>query len=589
MRSSAAFTSTNIAMRKAAAVVIGVDKTGGLDPLKSAARGAKEIAAWLAAEKFDVSCLTDSPVKSVTSQDVSSAIAGYVTKPATYDLLVVYFSGHGQWHTRADHWLLSGAPQNTAEAINLEGAMYTARKCGIPNVVFISDACRTIPRTDVDSLVNGVDAFPNHGITPVSKIDFFKATSDSRPAYETSIDGSAQSVLTHAILAAFEDPDPAIVAQIVDGVETVSVIPNRRLETVLQARVDAILDDVNGSPTQELDINVPSADDIYLGRVHVTPVAAGGGPPQGGAPPSTPRGPRGPNKPVNTAGSLLTIDSAISAPSVVDREAIALRLPDPTADHFETQTGFIIRGAHVVDAAISPQSNGKFDLLNDGNDPRGDALRIYASAPGYSVVVRLKDGRCAVLAALRGYLGHAQFDDEGLVNVSYVPSSNTGRWSAYQERREEIDQLRARVALAVNRNSFRLKSAEEAVMLADRIRVDKAADPTLGLYAAYAFAQAGIDQQVRDVGGYMRMDLGLDLFDVRMLSNEGQDSNPLVGEQVPFCPMLTQGWNILRAYKVKLPSVLQYASPFLANSLWSTFTRRGADAVFEAVKGGELR
>src|SRR5688500_18956678 len=99
-------------VRKAAAVIIGVDKTGGFDPLKSAARGAREVAAWLKSEGFDVECLTDGPGTPVTATAVSTAISKFATKPPTYDLLVVYFSGHGQWHTRADHWLLSGAPQN---------------------------------------------------------------------------------------------------------------------------------------------------------------------------------------------------------------------------------------------------------------------------------------------------------------------------------------------------------------------------------------------------------------------------------------------------------------------------------------------
>ena len=236
-------------------------------PLKSAAHGARDVATWLKSEGFDVACLTDGPGKKVTSNEVSTAITGFATKPPTYDILVVYFSGHGQWHTRADHWLLAGAPQNTAEAINLEGAMYTARKCGIPNVVFISDACRTIPKTDVDNLVNGVDGFPNHAIPSISKIDFFKATSESRSAYEIPISGSDQSVLTRAILSAFEHPEPQIVKQISDGVQVVSVVPNRLLESVLQPRVDAILDGVDGNPIQTLDMNVPSSDNIYLARV----------------------------------------------------------------------------------------------------------------------------------------------------------------------------------------------------------------------------------------------------------------------------------------------------------------------------------
>jgi len=596
-------------VRKAAAVIIGVDKTGGLDPLKSAARGAQQVAAWLQSEGFDVSCLTDGSDKPVKSQDVSSAITKFATKPPSYEILVVYFSGHGQWHTRADHWLLSGAPQNTAEAINLEGAMYTARRCGIPNVVFISDACRTIPRAELDSLVDGVDAFPNNAIQSVSKIDYFKATSESRPAYEIPLDGTDQSVLTRAILSAFENPEPQIVAQINDGFQKVSVVPNRRLESVLQARVDAILDGVDGNPTQNLDTNVPSADDVYIARVHPEAAAAPRQPPQL---PKAPNGPTaavdlGTSAPVHAAlrrsaravpgraaadaitDSLRGRGGSMPPPIGVNRDDIAARIPDPAADHFETETGFIIRGARLADAAVSPHAKSKVELLNDANDPRGDAVRVYPGVPALPVVVRLEDGRCAVLAALRGYLGHAQFDQDGLANVSYVPSSNNWRWGSYNARRHEIDELRALVALAVERNAFRVRSESEAVTLAQRIRVNKAADPTLGLYAAYAFAQAGIDEQVRDIGMYMRGDLGADLFDVRMLSGHAQNPLAGAGPQVPFCPMLTQGWNILRAYGVELPAVLAHASRFLGNSLWSTFTRRGAPLVFDAVKSGELQ
>jgi Caspase domain len=587
-------------VRKAGAVVIGVDKTGGLDPLKSAAAGAKQVAAWLAGEALDVVCLTDGPTIAVTSQDVSKAIARFATKPPTYDFLVVYFSGHGQWHTRADHWLLSGAPENTSEAVNLEGAMYTARRSGIPNVVFISDACRTIPKADTDSLVNGVDAFPNHGIPSISKVDYFKATSESRPAYEIPIGGMPRSVLTYAILSAFVDPEPQIVAEIVDGVETFSVIPNRQLESVLQTRVDAILDGVQGSPTQDLDTNVPSADTVYIARVRPKPPV----PP---APLRLPKAPVG----VDVTGEFHArrrpqreIPGRLVANAVDDNldggpftaglprvnpDDIATRTPDPTVDHFETQTGFIVRGARVANAAISPYADSSVLVLNRTNDPPSDAVRINPGVSALPVVVELQDGRCAVLAALRGYLGHAYFDEEGLANVSYVPSSNSARWSAYNARRKDIDELRSLVALAVDHNTFRVRSKRQADRLADRIRIEKAADPTLGLYAAYAFAQAGLDDQVREVGMYMREDLGADLFDVRMLAGNAGRLRADDRIQAPFCPMLTQGWNLLRAYGVELPSALNDASRFLANSLWSTFTRRGAAIVFAAVQAGELQ
>jgi hypothetical protein len=571
-------------MRRAAAVTIGVDRTGGLDPLKSAARGAREVASWLTSEEFDVECLTDGPGTPVTASAVSAAIAKFATKPATYDLLVVYFSGHGQWHTRADHWLLSGAPQNTAETINLEGAMYTARKSGIPNIVFISDACRTIPRSDVDSLVNGVDAFPNHGIQSPTKIDYFKATSDARPAWELPIAGTDQSVLTRAILSAFENPEPQIVKQVATGGQTIQVVPNRLLESVLQARVDAILDGVDGDPTQDLETNVPSSDDVYIARVRPQPAAApaqpAGGPPARAVP--------GRAAAAAIADTLRGADSRV-APAGVNPAAVAARTPDPAADHFETETGFIVRGARIVDAALGPNANSNFDLLDNPNDPRGAAIRISPGVDAQSVVVVVPGDRCVVLPALKGYIAHALFDEEGLANVSYVPSSNNFRWIDYENQRAEVDRLRALVALAVQHNTFQVRSEREGVALAQRIRAGKAFDPTLGLYAAYAFAQAGMDAQVRDIAGYMRQDIHADFFDVAMLSGHTANRPAYAEPLVPFCPMLTQGWNLLRAYETTLPDVLTTASRSLTNSLWTTFTGRGTSLVLDAIRSGALR
>ena len=592
-------------MRKAAAVVIGVDKTGGLDPLKSAARGAEEVATWLKSEGFEVECLTDAAGTPVTMGSVSSAISKFATRPATYELLVVYFSGHGQWHTRADHWLLSGAPINTAEAINLEGAMYTARKSGIPNVVFISDACRTIPRNEIDSLVTGVDAFPNNGFPSATKIDYFKATSDARPAWELTIDGTDQSVLTRAILSAFENPEPQIIKQLSIGGQTVPVVPNRLLESVLQARVDAMLDGVAGGPTQDIETSVPSADDVYIARVRPHAAAVGGA-----APPPLPRPPssassggaagmpshaanrRPVRKPPGRAAAdaiANTLTGAAAVPTGVNPEEIRARTPDPAADHFETQTGFIIRGTGILDAAVGPGANSHVDIFNTANDPRGNAIRVDPGVPAQSVVIVTTDGRSVVLPALRGYLAHALFDETGLANVSYVPSSNSARWNDYIARRDEVDRLRALVALAVERNTFQVRSEREAAELAQRIRVSKALDPTLGLYSAYAFAQAGMDAQVRDIAGYMRDDLQADLFDVAMLSGFAEAPPPPRIRRVPFCPLLTQGWNLLRAYDVTLPDVLQSASRFLSNSLWSTFASRATPLLLDAIKSGALQ
>ena len=596
-------------MRKAAAVVIGVDKTGGFDALKSAATGAKEVADWLRLEEgFDVECLTDVNKTPVTSRQVEDAINKFVTDPPTYDFLLVYFSGHGQYHTRADHWLLSGAPTSTSEAINLEGAIATAKLCGIPNVVFISDACRTLPDTQARSHVNGIDGFPNYAIESDSKVDYFKATSQARPAYETAINGREQSVLTCAILSAFDDPVSESVKVINSDGQTISVVPNRKLEEVLKMRVLGLLDGVRGNPIQKLDINVPSADDVYIGKVR----AKQGGLPPGKTPPGP--GPRPPDRstpgrrPPPDRSRLINFSNFETerefksriATDILGGKIVAARednigrilasefLPTETNDHFETQTGFVVAGARVAAAATIPNEGSAIEALNFSNDSRGDAVKVFPGPTSSSVAILLKDGRCVVLPALTGYLGHAKFDDSGLATVSYVPSSNNGRYGDYLNRKIEIDRLRALVTLSFENNMFHVRSDSDARELAENIRMEKAYDPTLGLYACYAFAQAGMQAKVRDILRYMNSDLGrANLFDVLMLSGRGNELRP--GEvRVPICPMLTQGWNLLRAYRTGISPTLCRVSNSLANSLWTTFTGEGAQAVFNAVKNGKL-
>ena len=139
---------------KKAAVIIGVGKTGGLVPLKSPVPGAKRVADWLKGEGFEVQCLTDES-RPVIAGEVKRAIKSFVTLPPRFDLLVVYFSGHGYWYPRSDQWLLSQAPTEPDEAINLRSAMDSAERTGIANVVFISDACRSLQIPSVELLWMG--------------------------------------------------------------------------------------------------------------------------------------------------------------------------------------------------------------------------------------------------------------------------------------------------------------------------------------------------------------------------------------------------------------------------------------------------
>lgn len=595
-------------MARKAAIVIGVDHVERLVPLEAAAICARGVAAWLGDEGYDVECLTDEQ-EPVTTARVDAAIDRFVTSPPRYHQLLVYFSGHGYWQARADVWLLSKAARKTSEAINLDGAIDLARYSGIPNVIFVSDACRSLPDARTAALVTGIDAFPLFdGIDTQSKIDVFRATGDAREAYEAKVNGQPTSMLTFALRSAFREPSDDMVAEI-DGNR---VVPNRRLEAYLQSKIDETLAAVDINLRQRIEASVPSDDRVYIARVEVPPPSPRSAPPSGSDPvlPDAPAEPAlRPPPPPSVARDaadglermLTRIDLAPDAgplelPYEDQKTArrVASLLPGPLVDHFESQCGFSIFGARVSEAIVSdPKGALAVELLErgDGEGSPG-VVRCWGAVggehPGGSVLLRFDDGRVAVLAALAGYIGHLTVGRTGVRNVSYVPSANHNRFGAYQQKHERLDKLRALVALAADENVFRLGTDREARTLADEIRLEKALDPTLGLYAAHAYAQASDVERVRSVAEYMRHDLDADLFDLRVLaSRRGQPPPDL--PVLPFCPLLTQTWNLLRPRGIELPPVLLQARAWLANSLWTTFESHAWEPLSDAVKSGELK
>src|SRR5438046_3122848 len=151
-----------VAPANRAAVVIGVDKVGGFQPLRAASSGAKSVADWLKLEGFDVKLIVDD-TGPVRAADLKAAIKTLIDR-GTLDQLVIYFAGHGVVNAfNTEFWLLSGAPDDLDEAVSLKESRDIARNFGIRNVVFISDACRS----DADSLrigaIRGSVVFPTPG------------------------------------------------------------------------------------------------------------------------------------------------------------------------------------------------------------------------------------------------------------------------------------------------------------------------------------------------------------------------------------------------------------------------------------------
>ena len=192
------------------------------------------------------------------------------------------------------------------------------------------------------------------------------------------------------------------------------------------------------------------------------------------------------------------------------------------------------------------------------------------------------------MATLKDYVGVIKVEEGRVVYVSYYPSRNNPRWPDYEREHYRVDGLLARVATAAQFGVFRIEGTKDerpqrAAKLADRIRVGKGIDPTLGLYAAYAYADADLIDSVRSVRNAIRDDLDADFYDVAMLSREGPDNRA-----VPFCPMLAQGWGLLRVRGVHLSPDMEQARNYLRPALWTTFDPEGVDILVAALRAGKL-
>lgn len=581
--------------RQRAAVVIGVDKAGDLPKLRAAASGAREVETLLKAEGYDVTPLVDDETP-VTVDRIFAAIDAYIRK-GTIEQLVVYFAGHGLAAEYVEYWLLSDATRNPNQSVSLRESVQLARLySGIPNVVFISDACRSTPRSLGLSAIRGGIIFPTSGAVQPSDVDQFLATLVGDPSFEAAITDSTKNyagIYTTTLLSAFAEAPTDIVSK-VGGVD---VVPNKRLKRFLEREVPLRAQRINIQLNQRPDAQVTSDDDIYIAKAAKTTMAASTGTATGlrhvaaanlgdvGLRGIVQVGPRKDTEVAAYRQATRDLDTKTGfskaqsevASQMNELEAFARRLPSAFT------TGFLVSGQPIDSAFLILDGPPRpFERLGDqavaANVPRGRAA---------SALIQFADGSSTLVAALHGFAGNIAVARNGVINVSYVP-----RHGGYDARR--LVELHASVATAARFGVFRIEREEgggrnAGARLADTVRMMKDVDPTLGLYAAYAYSEAGQQRGVASVRGIMRGDLGFDLFDTAMLSGALAKKEATLRTCAPFCPMLSQGWALLRVNNVELPKEIEALRDHLRPALWTTLERQGTQLLLDALRSGRLR
>lgn len=646
-----------------AAVLIGVAQAGILDTLQAVHDGVRAMEKWALDQGIDrdlVKVLTDesSPVE---VRHVKKAVKQLVDL-STVEQLIVYFAGHGVNISRGEYWLLSGAPEDSNEAVNVSGSVELARYCGIPHVVLISDCCRTAAEGIQAQGIRGSEIFPNLSEGGIENpVDVFFACALGAPALEVKDPKQAaagfRAIYTDSLVEALqgrkdvlikdpEEPAPIRLIEVADAVEGARRgiirpwplsfhLQNEVLDRLISADVKPGVSQtpiarINSRGTWLAEVLAPQPPPMPASAPRVPSPAEVPPPPVSVPAPAAPpgRGRRRASKPEKRSreeekipapvgraasvgvggarrtaapgerlitGSRSLLRASLKEGLVVGGDAAALgtdtselvrsagRVSEPFGPSaFETRCGFKVRGSSI-DSVLC------FNAHAEIVDPEHRIVRVDSVAgPAANVVLQFSDGTGMVLPAIPHYLGAISVEAGEVVDVGYELSENSPRWEGIQGRVAELRSLRALMASSARLGVLRL-SAGDAELLAEHMKVGDGLDPTMAVYAAYAFDDLQRKGLIRKVKESMKQGLGLRLFDIELLNGDLRGREVAAEKGLyPFFPLLSSGWALLGAHRVELPPGLAELGRHRVESLWTLFGPSGVDLVRTAIQDKEI-
>ncbi len=595
-----------------AGVFIGVGKSGNLQRLQDAAAGARRMHAWALRQgmqdQVHAKLITDAQDRKVTPDEIYDAIKEILDGPGA-DQLIVYFAGHGVNILRKEIWLLTEAPDRTSAAVDVTSSVELARYCGVQHVVIISDACRVAPEGIKALSVKGQDIFPNDGGGERAKpVDQFYACLLGRAAAEikdpVTAAKSYSALYTDALLVGLDGMQSDLLEAsgvTGDSARYVKARPLKKyLERELPARIRARK--LHTRFNQEPDAIITS-DEEWLSRVQIIgappvtrelpdiPLPDWAGYPPDGVPSArvptqrdairelTHAAAEGTRSELRDTMERLTGRAPAVGADFAHTVATVARPFDP--DRLDFHCGIKVRGARITDI-FAPRASAV--VLNN------EVVRVDELPDGAaSILVQLDGGFGTVVPAIADFVAGLTFVEGELVDVAYEPSANSWRWSLFVGKADELRALRAVAASSSRHGRFELEG-EEVDSVARRMQLAKGVDPTLAVYAAYAYYDLQHVERIRDMSDYLYYDVGARLFDLELLGRR------LIGTSigaadpvVPFLPLLTQGWALLQAHRVTLHPALRGIERTMRDSVWSLYGPDGLGRIRDAMASGEVR
>jgi len=505
--------------------------------------------------------------------------------------LIVYFAGHGVVIRRSEQWLLTNAPDNPNHAVDLSQSSENASYGQVPHVVLISDACRTAPEGIQAQSVQGGTIFANTPNADQRFVDIFYACGLGRPAAELRTQqesvASYRAVYTEVLREALLGNFRQSLSQRQDDAWYADMRPLRDLLAVeVPRRIRARQLRFHQAP----QARIASDPGMWLSRLEVLPREIrlrDDEPPRLSVETTLDQAQEqvvnialaGDQENLTTALDTLLQDPVPGGADFARTVATVSRTFGPT--RFETRCGFKVEGAAIAD--FFPPYPGAERLDS------GASLRLQPFNGAGSVVMAFDNGLATILPAIQDFIAALVFEDDELISVSYEPAKNSWRAQEYEAKEEHLRALRAVAASSSLHGRFSL-DVEDPDMVARSMQVSKGIDPTLAIYAAYAFYDLHNIRRIAQMSGYLRDDIGTTFFDLELLSRRLVDHGVQPTDLVlPCVPLLTQGWSIARAHRTILPTTLRDVERYARDSLWSVYDAQAFDLFRQGLSHGDIR
>lgn len=559
------------------AILIGVNKVPNMDLLSTPCSYAIKMQQWAESQEYITHLFIDKPVEGIPSKECSRGVIlntiAEIIEAGT-DKILIYFAGHGFELTAGnDIWLLPGYRRDSAESISIFLNKALAYTSGVPHIVFISDTCRS--RTSANSVraVQGNEIIPSMDrMNPRTEVDVLYSTWPGQ--FSTDLlaqDGNYRSIYSECLLECLHGRVDQVIKNVTLIEPNFPAVLSYELNTYLKENVPTLMREAGGRPQIPMgDIN--SRDPYFLARfgetddrgmINETGIAYW--------PSEHKRG--SDSRKLNEK-----LDSMIKLKVGPTKSSMRNLVNNFKKDyHFYTMENLFsteMTALHVTGInqplIFSRRESDRENRMYNSSTRVFNFNDIDVGGGAIYLVGNKRSDRYYPINVIPGFFTHVIFEKGEILTVNYYPTSGNAKYEARRSG-DEVAERKAHIIMAAKNGIF--QGTQE---LAGYLRSYKHLDPTLGLFAAYAYFQRGDYAGVRSVYDFMLEDRQTIVGDIWLLNLLSRGTVWDVDHHEIPLPLLTEGWSYLKM----LGNPHEELSSHLQPGLWTSFNREGFNILY---------